>query len=67
MLNSKFNSKQSLLSFIKVLEEEAIDQASKLDKIRFGNTVNKKRKREVYLSNNEMEPQVPLSHHTFNP
>ena len=58
-LNSKFHRKQSLLSFIKVLEEEAREQLSKLDGIRNGNIINRKRKRIDDMDENELELKIP--------
>ena len=66
-LNSKFNGKQSLLSFITVLEAEAREQVTKLDEIRNGHIVNKKRKRDENLNENDLELKIPSFYHTFNP
>ena len=66
-LNSKFHGKQSLLSFIKVLEEDTREQVSKLDGIRNGIIINKKRKRNDNEDDNELELKIPSFYHLFHP
>ena len=66
-LNSKFNGKQSLLSFINVLDMEARDQVAKLDEIRNGHVVNKKRKRDENAFDIDLELTIPSFYHTFRP
>ena len=66
-LNSKFQGKQSLLSFITVLEVEAREQVTKLDKIHNGNIVNKKRKRVERVNENDLALKIPSFYHIFNP
>ena len=66
-LNSKFQGKQSLLSFITVLEVEAREQVTKLDEIRNGTIVNKKRKRVESVNENDLELKIPSFYPTFNP
>ena len=66
-LSSKFQGKQSLLSFLTVLENEAREQVTKLDQIRNGNIVNKKTKRHNSVNENEPALIIPSFNHTFHP
>ena len=67
-LNEKFKGKQSLLSFIKILEEEARFQESKLEDIRRGNLVNKRRRDDKNdKADNERQLKVPSFYYDFNP
>ena len=67
-LNLKFKGKQSLLSFIKILEEEARYQVSKLEDIRRGNVVNvRKRNKENEEVDNERTLKVSSFYYTYSP
>ena len=56
-----------MLFFIKVLEKEAREQVSKLDGIRNGNIINKKRKRNDNVIDNELELKIPSFYYSFQP
>ena len=66
-LNEKFSGKQSLLSFIKILEEEARKKVRLLEDIRTGSTVNKrKRDDEGDEMETESGPKVQSFYHSIN-
>ena len=67
-LNEKFAGKQSLLSFIKILEEEARNMVTKLEDIRSGNIVNRNNSNDLGAEfDNGRVIIVPDFYYTFDP
>ena len=67
-LNDKFSGKQSLLSFIKILEHEARGKVRELEDIRIGLVVNKRnRNDDGDEMENGRELKVPTFYYSFNP
>ena len=58
-LNLKFQGKQSLLSFITVLETEAREEVIELDEIRNGNIMNNEQKRDDSVNESELALKIP--------
>ena len=67
-LNDKFLGKQSLLSFIKILEHEARGKVRELEDIRIGLVVNKRNRNDDGVEmENGRELSVPSFYYSFNP